>query len=121
MKQKTRRIIGWALSALPLLFMAFASILKFTPGEQAKFASMLPNFGYAWVFGLVLLVAVIMYLIPKTQVFGFVLASTYMGGAAAAAIATMGPLAAIPIFVTLILFWSGQAMLRPSLLKASTE
>lgn len=129
MEHKTRRIIGWSFSALPLLFLLMGAFPKFTANYQTMFETAYPAFAPAWVFGLVLILAVVLYLVPKTQVIGFVLASSYLGGAAALAWQTTaqtvpagapyGIMAALMVFVAITLLWIGQAFLRPSLLQRS--
>lgn len=120
MKDKTRKIIGWCLSALPLAFLAFGGVMKFVPSYSAEFAKMFPTFAPSWVFGLVLIACVVLYIVPRTQVIGFALSTAYYGGAAALAWQVMGGfMNALPIFAAMVLLWTGQAMLRPSLLKAA--
>lgn len=131
MKDKTRRILGWSFSALPLLFLLMGAFPKFTAKYNVDFTTMYPNFAPAWVFGLVLILAVVLYLVPRTQVIGFVLASSYLGGAAALAWQTTaqsvpagapyGFMAALMVFVAITLLWIGQALLRPSLLQRADK
>ncbi len=123
MKDKTRKIIGWILSGLVMAFMLMGAIPKFFPGYQAALIKMSANIGMvpAWILGLVIILGVVLYLVPRTQVIGFVLTSTYLGGALVITWNDMGFTPAIALIVALVFLWSGQALLRPSLLRRSDE
>ncbi len=123
MEKKTRKIIGWVLSGLVLLFMAGPGMIpKFIDAKyQADFATGFPNYPPAWVFGLVILLAAVLYLIPRTQVIGFALMTGYLGGSAAIALDMYGAVSSLMVFGLLVVLWIGQAFLRPSLLSASSE
>lgn len=85
MKAKTKRIIGWSLSGLVALMLIASAIDKIFGSEHAL--QMAKSFGlsptpYA-VLGIIELLSVILFLIPRTGVLGTLLLASYFGGAIA--------------------------------------
>lgn len=75
---KTRNIVGWVLSALPLLALVGGSINKFS--NNPELAEKLPYISNLPLLGAISLLCVILYLIPKTSNIGFFLLCSYYGG-----------------------------------------
>jgi hypothetical protein len=78
--------VGWGLSALPVLGMAMSAGMKLAPPPQV-IEVFTGKFGYHQealvALGVIELLCVIVYLIPRTAVLGAVLMTGYLGGAVA--------------------------------------
>lgn len=85
MDDKTRNIIGWVLAALVGFVFIGSAISKFTGSADAL--KMAQSFGLNAdsfrMIGVVELVSVILFLIPRTGIVGTLLLAAYMGGAIA--------------------------------------
>lgn len=108
MSPRTGTIIGW-ICALPVAaFNLFAAIMKFFPveaGSQAEeFGRKLGTIGLERQLGVLELIIVALFLIPRTSTVGFVLMIGYMGGALATNL-THGftHVEALPIYIILVL------------------
>ncbi len=75
---KTRLIIGWVLSALPLLAILGGSFNKFSGNPEL--AEKLPYISSLPLLALLSLACAALYLIPKTSNIGFFLLCSYFGG-----------------------------------------
>jgi hypothetical protein len=111
MTTKSKRRAGSILSSLAILFLLFDSIGKLIPVAQAVEGSI--ALGYAEssvrVIGIILLVCVILYAIPRTSVLGAILLTGYLGGAVATQLRVGNPLLThtlFPIYVA-VLVWGG--------------
>ena len=97
-----------ALAALFLLFDGVIHVLKITPVVEA-FAQLGYPLGVAVTLGIIEIVCVILYLIPRTSVFGAILLTGYLGGAVATQVRVGAPLFSttlFPIYVALVI-WGG--------------
>ncbi len=108
---KTTRAISYALSALAALFLIFDSVIKFTtiPPVVDSFNQLGYALHLAPVIGLIEIVCVALYLIPRTSVLGAVLMTGYLGGAIATHVRAESPLFShtlFPIYVALLI-WGG--------------
>lgn len=79
------RRIGWLISGLVALFLAFDGIFRALRVDD--YVEGLVRVGYPegqtrWI-GLILIIATVAYLIPRTAVIGAVLLTGYLGGAIA--------------------------------------
>ena len=112
---KTRRTsaskVGIALTAIPVLFLAFDVAIKFTTG--APVAESMNQLGYpmhlAKTIAIIELVCLALYLIPRTSVLGALLFTGYLGGAIATHVRVENPLFShilFPIYVAALL-WGG--------------
>lgn len=104
-------IIGRIMSGIAVLFMLFDSITKILKTPQVMQASV--KLGYPEntipIIGLILLVLTIIYIIPRTSIFGAILLTGYLGGAVASNLRIMNPLFSntlFPIYFA-ILVWGG--------------
>lgn len=85
MNNKTKKIIGWTLSAIVLLLMAASAIDKISGSQHSL--EMTRSFGITpavyRLLGMVELASAVLFIIPRTGVFGVLLLSSYLGGAIA--------------------------------------
>ena len=113
--------LGWTLTALPILFLTFDSVIKLlllpivvkSSGELGyPVSTMRP-------IGVVLLVCVILYAIPRTSVLGAILLTAYLGGAVATQVRAGNPLFSHILFPTYLgLFIWGGLYLRDERVRA---
>ena len=116
---KGKRIVGYILSglvALALAFSAVAKLLQFGVGTKEMDDSM-QHIGWRpdqlTALGIVELACVVFYLIPQTSVLGAILITAYMGGAIATH-ARVGDVFIIQILIG-ILAWLGIWLREPRL------
>jgi hypothetical protein len=109
--KSTRYWTGTALAAIAVLFLLFDSI-----GKLLKVAPVIAGsteLGYPestiQPIGVILLICVIVYVIPRTAILGAVLLTGFMGGAIATHVRVGSPLLThvfFPLYVS-ALFWGG--------------
>jgi hypothetical protein len=88
MKFRIGSIIGWICAALVGALNIFAGVMKFVPvpadsPQAAMMQSMGMTPGLEHILGVIELVSVVLFLIPRTSTVGFVLITSYMAGALA--------------------------------------
>jgi len=85
MSSKTKNIINWVLAGLVGFVFIGSAIGKLTGGEEAiKMASGIGlNATSLKLVGVVELVSVVLFIIPRTGILGTLLLAAYMGGAIA--------------------------------------
>jgi len=110
-ESKGRLWTGRVLSGIAVLFLLFDSTIHIM--KPAAVIEGFTKLGYpvtvAVPLGLIELACVVLYLIPRTSVFGAVLLTGYLGGAISAQLRVMAPLFStllFPIYVALFL-WGG--------------
>src|SRR5713226_9015686 len=112
---------GRIMSALPVLFLLFDSVIKLmkiAPVVEA-FAQLGYPLSLAPVIGIIELVCVVVYVIPRTSILGAILLTGYLGGAVATHVRTGSPLLShtfFPVYVA-VLLWGG-LFLREDRLRA---
>jgi len=114
-----RPLAGYVLTALGALFLTFDTTLKVLALAPAVEAS--SQLGYradttVWI-GVVELICLLLYLVPRTSVLGALLLTGYLGGAVATHVRMGGPLFShilFPIYVALLL-WGGLYLREPRL------
>ncbi len=121
MMVKTRFWTGCILSALAVLFLSCDSVIKFTGIAPVKdsFAQLGYPPSLAPGIGILELVCLAVYVIPRTSVLGAVLLTGYLGGATATHVRVGSPLfthVLFPIYVG-VLVWGG-LFLREDRLRA---
>jgi hypothetical protein len=99
------------MSALPALFLLMDGVMKLAKPEFVVKATVQLGYPERVIFGLgiVVLVCVILYLIPRTAVLGAILLTGYLGGAVATHVRVGDPLfshALFPVYLA-ILLWGG--------------
>jgi hypothetical protein len=108
---RARLWAGRIISALAVLFLLFDSvihIIRIGPVDQG-FADLGYAVSLARPLGIIELVCVIFYVIPRTSVLGAVLLTGYLGGAVATNLRVGAPLFShvlFPVYVG-ILLWGG--------------
>lgn len=120
-----QRRIGWTLSGLAILFLAFDCVGKLARLDE--FVKGTTELGYPvstmLPIGLVLLGCLLLYAVPRTAVVGAVLLTGYLGGAIATHVRVLNPLLShtlFPIYVA-VFIWGGlylrdsrvRALIRP--------
>ena len=105
---------GRVMSALPVLFMLFDSVIKIMVIDAV--VSSFGELGYpvslAVGIGILELVCLIVYVIPQTSVLGAILLTGYLGGAVASDLRIGTPLFSnilFPVYVG-VLIWGGLYM-----------
>jgi hypothetical protein len=102
---------GRTLSGLAVLFLLFDAVIKFMnvrPVTEAFIKLGYPT-SLAVPIGIVLLVCVVIYTIPRTSVLGAILLTGYLGGAIATHVRVGDPLFSHVLFPTYValLIWGG--------------
>jgi hypothetical protein len=109
---------GRILSALPVLVMGFAAAFAFTRSPQV--VEGMSKFGYPesalLTIGVLELVSVVVYVIPRTAVLGAILMTGYLGGAVATHVRVGDP--GWPTAVVLGIFVWGGLYLRDERIRA---
>src|SRR5262245_40899786 len=102
MNDKTKRIISIALMALASAMLVFSAVMKLTGSEQMVAGLTHIGLGnYIQLIGITELISVISFLFPKTFKVGFLLVTSYLGGALSIELAAgQPPMAAF--FLTLV-------------------
>jgi DoxX-like protein len=113
-------VVGRALSALALLFLAFDTAIKLA--QMSVVAETLSSLGYpadlGFTIGVVELVCVVLYAVPRTTVLGAILLTALFGGGIATHIRVGDPLFTHILFgVYLGLFVWGGLYLRDERLR----
>ncbi|NLR68263.1 DoxX family protein [Chitinophaga varians] len=90
---KSVRITGKVISIIVILFMLFDAIMKVIQNKYSMEGSVALGWPASQVqfIGFVLLVATILYAIPRTAVLGAILITAYLGGAVAIMIRVAQP------------------------------
>lgn len=112
-----RRWPGRLIAGLPLFFLTWDGVMKFTAIPQvveasAKLGFERPNLPF---LGAVELAGVLLVLFARTRVFGAVLLSAYLGGAVAIHVQHSDPLFSHTLFPIIVasLLWGGLSLLDP--------
>jgi DoxX-like family len=116
---RTTVIIGYALTGLAALFLAFDTAVKLLGIEQAVEATTALGYPASVVMaiGIIELVCLTLYLVPATSVFGAILLVGYLGGAVATHVRVGNPLAShvlFPVYIAAML-WGGLYLREPRL------
>lgn len=121
MKIRVSSVIGWVATILVAAFNVFAGVMKFMPvpaGSPQE--QMMQQLGVSLqldhVLGVVELASVVLYLIPRTSVVGFVLLIGYLGGALATNLTHgFSTMQAMPIYVLFALMTLDAWLRKPEL------
>ena len=105
MSNKTTRILSIILMVIPSLMLIMSGVMKLSGSPQIVEGLGKAGLGsYIMLFGLIELVAVALFWIPKTRKLGFLLICCYLGGALS--IELMGHQAPVAALL-LVLAWAG--------------
>lgn len=117
---KGMTIAGWIITILPCLMLLMSATMKFLKPEP-DFSVGIKHLGWENVsmtaLGAVELACTVIYLIPRTAVFGAILLAAYLGGATAAHIRIGDPVLS-STFITIalgVLVWLGLWLREPRL------
>lgn len=103
--------IGRIMSALPSLFLVMDGVMKLMKPDFVVKATVQLGYAESVIFplGIVLLVCVVLYVIPRTAVLGAILLTGYLGGAVATHLRAGDPLFSHVLFPVYfgILLWGG--------------
>lgn len=113
---KSRKIAGYVFTIIPSLMLLMGGINKVMKSEEmVKNFSYIPNLGdKIQLVGLIILISLTLYWIPKTSKLGFLLLCSYGGGIIVTEMIT-GQIPIAGIMVTSLLY-VGTILRRPSLL-----
>src|SRR5688572_6007303 len=105
------QVIGRIITAIPVAFLAFDAAIKLMNIEavQQSFQRLGYQTSIALAIGLLELACLVVYVVPKTSVFGAVLLTGFLGGAIATHARVGDPLlthSLFPVYVA-ILLWTG--------------
>ena len=113
------RTAGTVCTSVAALFLAFDTILKVLRLDAAVQGT--TSLGYpadtVLLIGIIELVCLVLYLVPRTSVLGALLMTGYLGGAIATHVRISSPLLThtlFPIYVALLL-WGGLYLREPRL------
>ncbi|TDB59525.1 DoxX family protein [Arundinibacter roseus] len=83
MSQKTIKITGWALTILLALLFTMSAFMKLTQNQAAitQASSIGIDAGTYLFIGIIEIISLILFLIPRTAILGTLLLVAYMGGA----------------------------------------
>ena len=99
---------GRIMSAIPVLLMLFSGIMKLL--KPAPVLQGLAKFGYPEslivVLGIVEILCVLVYLIPRTSILGAILMTGYLGGATATNVRVGDPSSVITVLLG-VFVWGG--------------
>ena len=122
MSERAMTMTGWMLTGLYALFMLGASVTPKLAGmavAEETMAQLGWPAGYVIMIGVIELACVLLYLYPRTSVFGAVLTMGLLGGAMATQIRAGSPLFSHILFsIYLGLFMWGGLWLRDPALRA---
>lgn len=116
---RLQTLTGRALTGFAVLFLTFDGAIKLIPNQMVEDASR--QLGYQPdsmpAIGVVLLVCLITYVVPRTSVLGAVLLTGYLGGAIATHVRIGNPLFTHILFPTYVaaLIWGGLLLRKPAL------
>ena len=108
---RTAANVGRACTGIAALFLAFDTvlkILKLQPAVEGTIALGYPVGSVHWI-GIIELVCLVLYLVPRTSVLGGLLLTGYLGGAIATHVRVSNPLfthTLFPVYVAIVL-WGG--------------
>ena len=102
---------GRIMTALPVLFLLMDGIMKLMKPQPVVKATVELGYpeGVIMGLGIVLLVCVILYVVPRTAVLGAILLTGYLGGAIATHVRVGNPLFShvlFPVYLG-VLIWGG--------------
>jgi hypothetical protein len=108
---------GRVLTALGVLFLIFDGVIKLTghPSVAAASVELGMPATLAFKLGILELILLALYLVPRTALLGAVLWTGYLGGAIFAQLRIEAPLAShtlFPIYIA-VLLWGGLLLRRP--------
>jgi hypothetical protein len=102
---------GIIVSAIPVLFLLMDTVGKFIKPEPVVTGTLELGYQESVIvpLGIILLVSVVLYVIPKTSIIGAILLTGYLGGAVATHVRLSNPLFTHQLFPVYlgVLLWLG--------------
>jgi hypothetical protein len=117
--ERSRSITGIVSTSVAALFLAFDTVLKvlmLAPAVEGTTSLGYPAATVLWI-GVIEMVCLVLYLVPRTAVLGAMLMTGYLGGAVATHVRISSPLLThtlFPVYVALFL-WAGLYLREPRL------
>lgn len=108
---KTKKVAGWIIPGLLTALFLFSASGKFMDPEQINSMGLSD---WRIIIAIGEIVSVLLFLFPKTNIFGTLLLSAYLGGAII--LHMTGEISIIMPSVILILVWIGSFVRNPELL-----
>ena len=123
MQSKTKLWLGRVITAIPVLFLIFDTVIKFMniPPVAESFRTLGFKRNLALELAILELILLVLYLVPRTAILGAVLWTGYLGGAIATHLRLDHPLFThilFPTYVALLLWlglWLRDARVRVAL------
>ena len=110
---KTRKIIGWVLSIVPIVAVAGSSLAKLTGRSEVVDGLAQVNITNPALLGGIQIICLALYLIPKTSNIGFFLLCSFFGGVIVGSLAQGdSPMVGIGLSVSL---YVGTMLRKPEL------
>ena len=108
---------GYIITAIPILFLLMDAVGKFVKPDAVVSGTVELGYQESVILplGIILLVSVILYAVPKTSVLGAILLTGYLGGAVATHVRIGNPLAThilFPVYIG-IFVWLGLYLRDP--------
>ena len=108
---QTTKWSGRTLSAIAILFLSFDIVMKLMQHPMAVQGTKQLGYPASMILplGIIELIALILYLIPRTSLFGVIIWTGYLGGAVATHVRIGDPLFSHILFPTYVaaLLWGG--------------
>lgn len=117
MSQKAIKVTGWALTIVLAIFFGMTAILKLTGNEKivAQMAAIGIDTSTTRILGIIEMIAVVLFIVPRTGVVGSLLLIAYMGGVIATLLQHHQPMATFIVIEALV--WITAALRFPELPK----
>lgn len=110
---------GWTLTVLVVLFLLMDAGMKVAGARVSVDATVALGFAenHARVLGVILLIATLLYVVPRTSILGAILITAYLGGAVAIHLQHRDPLASHILFGVYsgLFVWGGLYLRSPAL------
>jgi len=105
MSQKTSKITGWVLTIILGLLLVMSAFLKVTQNETAiaQAAAIGINATTYQVIGIIEVISLILFIIPRTGIIGVLLLAAYLGGAIVTHVQHQQPIA-MPVIVQIVVW-----------------
>lgn len=117
MSQKAIKITSWVLSIVLVLFFGMTAILKLIGNEKIieQMAAIGLDTGVTKILGVIELISIILFIVPRTGVVGTLLLIAYMGGVIATLLQHHQPM--VMFIVIQVFIWITAALRFPELPK----
>lgn len=105
MSQKAINITGWVLTVILALLFIMSAAAKLTQNETALAQAAAAGFDATTyqIIGIVEIVSLVLFLIPRTGILGTLLLVAYMGGAIATHVQHQEPIV-VPVLIQMLLW-----------------